>query len=76
MYEYETAKLRGRIIEKFGSQGAFADMVKRTNAYVSLYLTGKSILDQKTIDEWSEALGISAQDIPAYFFVKKVHETE
>lgn len=73
---YETAKLRGRIIEKFGSQGAFADMVNRTNAYVSLYLTGKSILDQKTIDEWSEALDITAQDIPAYFFVKKVHETE
>lgn len=73
---YETAKLRGRIIEKFGSQGAFADMVNRTNAYVSLYLTGKSLLDQKTIDEWSEALDIAAQDIPAYFFVKKVHETE
>ena len=72
---YETAKLRGRIIERFGSQGAFADMVGRTNAYVSLYLTGKSTLDQKTIDDWSKALDISANEIPDYFFVKKVHET-
>ena len=72
---YETAKLRGRIIELFGSQGAFAKAVHRTNSYVSLYLTGKSTLDQKTIDEWAEILKLDASDIPSYFFAKEVHET-
>ncbi len=72
---YETAKLRGKIIEVFGTQRAFADAVHRTNSYVSLYLTGKSTLDQKTIDDWTEVLKLNADDIPDYFFTRKVHET-
>lgn len=68
---YETAKLKGRIIEVFGSQGAFAKAINRTAAYVSLYLTGKTTLDQSTIDEWAAALQIEPNDIPSYFFIKK-----
>ena len=73
---YDTSKLRGRIIEKFGSQTAFAKAVHRPKAYVSQYLNGKVCLDQKTIDDWSIKLEILGDDICAYFFTKRVHETE
>lgn len=73
---YDTSKLRGRIIEKFGSQNAFSEAVNRSISYVSQYLNGKVCLDQETIDKWANALEISVTDIPVYFFTKKVHETE
>lgn len=73
---YDTCKLRGRIVEKFGSQNAFASAVKRSISFVSQYLNGHISLDQETIDNWSEALDIAVEDIPTFFFTKKVHETE
>lgn len=75
---YDTSKLRGRIIEKFGSQTAFASAVNRSISFVSQYLNGKNNvdLDQPTIDKWADALDISFTEIPIYFFKKKVHETE
>lgn len=73
---FDTSKLRGRIIEKFGSQNAFAAATNRSISFVSQYLNGKVCLDQKTIDEWADALDISVDDIPVYFFTKRVHETE
>lgn len=73
---YDTSKLRGRIIEKYGSQNAFAEAVGRSISFVSQYLNGKVILDQDTMDKWAESLDIDISDIPTYFFTKKVHETE
>lgn len=73
---YDTTKLRGRIIEKYGSQNAFAKAVNRSITNVSQYLNGHIYLDQRTIDEWANALDISIMDLPAYFFTKKVHEIE
>lgn len=65
---FNTAKLKGRIIEKYGSQGAFAARIGRTQAFVSLILNGHSVLDQKDISIWAEALEIETDDIGAYFF--------
>ena len=73
---FETSKLRGRIIEKYGSQNAFAEAVNRSISFVSQYLNGKVNLDQKTIDEWADALEITVPDIQAYFYTKKDHDTE
>ena len=73
---YDTSKLRGRIVEKFGSQSAFAGKVGCSLSFLSQYLNGKKVLDQRTIDKWVEALEISIDEIPAYFFTKVVHETE
>lgn len=73
---FDTSKLKGRIIEVFGTQGKFAAAIGRTQAFVSDVLNGKTYLGQVDIDKWAEALNISAEDIPAYFFRKKVHETE
>lgn len=73
---YDTSKLRGRIVEKFGSQKAFSKVVNNSISFISQYLHGKKNLDQKTIDSWASALDISADDIPVFFFTKKVHDTE
>lgn len=74
---YDTSKLRGRIIEKFGTQTAFCEKVNNSVSFVSQYLNGKGInLDQKTIDKWADVLDIDLMEIPVFFFTKKVHETE
>lgn len=73
---FDTSKLKGKIIEVFGTQGAFAKEIKRSPAFVSGVLNGKAYLEQRDIDQWAELLGISGKELTAYFFTKKVHETE
>lgn len=72
---FETSKLRGRIIEKFGSQNAFAAACGNSISFISQYLNGHKILDQKTMNKWIELLEIPATEIDLYFFTKKVHAT-
>lgn len=73
---FDTSKLRGRMVEKYGSQTAFAEKTGNSTSYVSLYLNNKTQLDQTTMDKWIEDLAIPADEIKAYFFTPKVHETE
>lgn len=73
---FNTSKLRGRMIEKYGSQTAFAEATGNSTSYVSLYLNGKTQLDQNTMDKWIRALDIPADEIRLYFFTPEVHETE
>lgn len=72
---FETSKLRGRIVEKFGTMKAFAKAVHNSESFVSQYMTGKKILDQRMIDNWAAALEIPATEYDIYFFTKKIHET-
>lgn len=74
MYDY--SKLKGKITEIFGTQGAFAKAAQRTQAFVSNVLNGKAFLEQKDIDLWARLLGIKDKEIGIYFFTHKVHETE
>ena len=76
MHNYDTSKLRGRMIEKFGSQTRFCEVTKNSMSFVSQYLNGKTDLDQPTIDKWANLLEIDLPDIPIYFFTKKVHKME
>lgn len=73
---YETAKLRGRIIEKFGTLGAFAAAAGCSSSFLSIYMNGKTTLDQPTMDKWIRLLDIAADEIAAYFFEKKVRDVE
>jgi hypothetical protein len=73
---FETSKLRGRIIEKFGSQQAFAKAAKNSVSFISQYLNGRKFLDQRTMEKWIDLLEIPAAEISSYFFTLKVHETE
>ena len=72
---FETQKLRGRIVEKFGTLKAFAKAVNSSESFVSQYMNGKKILDQKRIVVWAKALEIENDEYDDYFFVQKIHET-
>lgn len=73
---FDTSKLRGRIIEKFGSQGKFASAIRKSSSFVSEVLNGKAYLEQRDIEIWAEALEIDSSELYEYFFTRKVHETE
>lgn len=73
---YDTSKLKGKIIEVFGTQGAFAKAINRSSAFVSGVLNGKSYLEQRDIELWANLLGIAGEEFNIYFFAKKVHDTE
>lgn len=66
MYSY--FKLKGRIIQKFGSQEQFAQHIKRSQVYVSHKLTGKTRFNQDSIKLWAEALEIPPTEYIDYFF--------
>jgi transcriptional regulator with XRE-family HTH domain len=73
---FETDKLRGRIIEKFGSQNAFSAATGNSISFISQYLNGHTVLDQKIMSRWIELLEIPDSEIDQYFFKRKVHDTE
>ena len=64
----ENAKLRGRIVEKYGSQARFAARIGKSEQTVTAKLNGKAGLSQDDIVEWSNALDIAANDVGEYFF--------
>lgn len=73
---FNTSKLRGRIIEVFGSLTMFADALNIPFQQVSKVLNGKTFLRQDAIYKWAVALEIELLDIPAYFFVINTHKGE
>ncbi|MBQ8559086.1 MAG: DUF739 family protein [Tyzzerella sp.] len=66
--KYKYLKLRGRIIEKFGSQGKFAEAIRLSENSVSKKLTGNSGFSQEDIEKWSYLLEISKEEYGLYFF--------
>lgn len=70
--EFNYRKLRGRIVEKFGSMTAFADALGVSKQVISRKLNNKDGFTRDKILEWSEALEIPAEDYAAYFFTQKV----
>lgn len=71
---FETSKLRGKIVEKFGTIDAFSQRTSLTRASISAYLNGQKVLNQKDIEEWRGLLEIQIDEIPDYFFKEKVDE--
>lgn len=62
------AKLRGRIVEKYGSISAFQKRLSITLTQVSKKLNGVSGFSQEDIVEWAKLLDIELADVGAYFF--------
>ncbi len=62
-------KLRGRIIEVFGSQSKFAEFVGQSEQIVTAKLSGRSSFTQENIITWASALNIDQSEIGSYFFV-------
>ena len=69
---YEYSKLLGRITEKFGTQGRFAEAVGMSERSLSLKLNNKVPFKQPEITKACSLLEIDDADIPAYFFTLKV----
>lgn len=69
---FEYCKLKGRIVEKFGTQAAFAREMGRSERTISLKMNGKVFWDQPEICKAVELLQLQETDIPTYFFTEKV----
>lgn len=65
-------KLKGRIVEIFGSQREFAKKLSTSEQSVTAKLNEHTQFTQKDIILWSEKLGISENQVGTYFFANKL----
>ena len=68
---FDTSKLAGRIVEKYGTRSAFAEAIGVNVATISSKLRGRASISTQDIIKWSGALGIGTDDIGIYFFSPK-----
>ena len=61
-------KLRGRIIERFGTLSLFAESIGVSMTSLSAKLNRRTGFTQKEITYWCSLLGICTKDIGTYFF--------
>ena len=66
------SKLRGKIIEKYQTQGNFANEINLSERSLSLKLNGIIDWKQTEIVKAVDLLGIPMQEIDQYFFKTKV----
>lgn len=62
------SKIRGKIVEKFGSQREFSKAVGLTEQSITAKLSGKTDISQKDMLKWAEVLDIQTSEISDYFF--------
>lgn len=60
-------KLRGRIIEKFGTIGAFCEKVGITKSTASNVLNGHTTPTWRGIKKWCDALDIAPEETGVFF---------
>lgn len=73
---FDYSKLKGRIIEKFSTQYAFAKGIGWSERTLSLKLSGSRSWKQPEILKAIELLELSKNDINEYFFTQKVQNIE
>lgn len=66
--KYSYNKLRGRIVEKYGSQRKFANVLNISITSMTNKMTAKTGFSQEDIETWSELLDIDQSEYGAYFF--------
>lgn len=66
MYQYK--KLRGRIIERFGTQEKFAKEIGISETALSKKMQCKTGISQSDICLWSKLLDIAPDEYGVYFF--------
>lgn len=65
---FDYSKLRGRIVEKFGTQQAFAMELGLSDVAVSSKLNGHTYFKQTEIAKAINVLDIAPGDVTTYFF--------
>lgn len=66
--QYSYAKLRGKIVEKFGSQAKFAEALGISTVAMSNKMNCKAGFSQSDMIQWGEKLEIATKDFGEYFF--------
>lgn len=69
---FNYSKLRGRIIEKYGSQSDFAKAFGCSDRTLSLKMNGKRPWKQTEILSAIKLLELSEEDIQDYFFTLEI----
>lgn len=70
--QYDYSKLKGRIIEKLGSQHKFAKSMSLTEKTISSKLNNEVFWKQNEISKACDILDIKEDEIKKYFFKLKV----
>lgn len=65
---FSYSKLKGRIIEKFGTRKKFAEEIGITETALSRKLNCKTGFSQDDIEQWANILDISISEYGDYFF--------
>ena len=73
---FDYSKLRGRIVEIFGSQMVFAKKMGWSERTLSLKMNGKVFWKQPEMRKAVDLLKLSENEIPVYFFTEKVQQFE
>jgi len=68
----DTNKLRGLIVEKFGTQQRFAAELGISNSSMTRILDGKQDLRRSVIEKIIIALGMSGEEVTRIFFAGAV----
>lgn len=74
--EFDYSKLRGRIVEKYQTIGRFCDAFGITKTAMSDKLNNRARFKQTDIMRIVELLEIDQNDIPEYFFARKVWQNK
>ncbi len=69
---FDYNKLRGKIVEKYGSQSKFAKAMNWSERTLSCKMSGKIPWKQTDICIAISLLGLSENDIQEYFFTARV----
>lgn len=73
--ERDMRNLKGRIVQKYGTQGKFAKALGKTEQTVTAKLNGRSQFSQDDIVNWCNALDIDGASIGEYFFTSKLSKS-
>ena len=68
---FDFSKLRGRIVEKYGSCARFAAAMGHSKVWLSSRLNNVVPWKAEELREAAALLGIAPEDIPLYFLTRK-----
>ena len=72
---FDYGKLRGRIVEKFGTQKQFSQAMQMSEGMLSQKLTGSTYFTQVEILRAKSILEIEPGSLSLYFFTPEVKKT-
>lgn len=64
---FDYSKLRGRIVEKYGSVASFSEKTRIKYPAVIRKMAGDTAFSQADIIEWCDLLDIDVSEVPLYF---------